>query len=67
VNFQQPSSTSTTLNRVTGSTPSSIAGRLTANGQVFLINPHGIAFLPAARVDVAGLVASTLNIQEYPR
>ncbi len=64
VNFQQPSSTSATLNRVTGSTPSSIAGRLTANGQVFLVNPNGIAFLPTARVDVAGLVASTLNIQD---
>ncbi len=64
VNFQQPSSTSATLNRVTGNTPSSIAGRLTANGQVFLINPNGIAFLPSARVDVAGLVASTLNIQD---
>jgi len=64
VNFQQPSSTSATLNRVTGNTPSSIAGKLTANGQIFLINPNGIAFLPTARVDVAGLVASTLNIKD---
>jgi len=64
VNFQQPSSTSATLNRVTGNTPSSIAGKLTANGQIFLINPNGIMFLPTARVDVAGLVASTLNIQD---
>ncbi|WP_157776189.1 two-partner secretion domain-containing protein [Gloeomargarita lithophora] len=64
VNFQQPSSTSATLNRVTGNTPSSIAGKLTANGQIFLINPNGIMFLPTARVDVAGLVASTLNIKD---
>ncbi|MEN9216737.1 MAG: filamentous hemagglutinin N-terminal domain-containing protein, partial [Gloeomargarita sp. HHBFW_bins_162] len=64
VNFQQPSRTSATLNRVTGNTPSSIAGRLTANGQVFLVNPNGIAFLPTAQVDVAGLVASTLNIKD---
>jgi filamentous hemagglutinin family protein len=64
VNFQQPSSTSATLNRVTGNTPSSIAGKLTANGQIFLINPNGIAFLPTAQVDVAGLVASTLNIKD---
>ncbi|MFN4194837.1 MAG: filamentous hemagglutinin N-terminal domain-containing protein [Thermosynechococcus sp.] len=64
VNFIQPSSTAAALNRVTGNTPSSIAGRLTANGQVFLINPNGIAFLPSSQVDVSGLVASTLNLSD---
>ena len=36
VNIQQPNNTSALLNRVTGNTPSSIAGSLTANGQVEL-------------------------------
>lgn len=60
--FQQQSAASQVLNRVTGGDPSQILGTLTSNGQVFLINPNGIAFGAGATVDVAGLVASTLNI-----
>ncbi|MCU0868199.1 MAG: filamentous hemagglutinin N-terminal domain-containing protein [Burkholderiales bacterium] len=60
--FVQPSVTSAVLNRITGGDPSQILGTLTSNGQVFLINPNGIAFGPNAVVDVAGLVASTLPL-----
>jgi hypothetical protein len=42
--------------------PSQIYGNLSANGQVFLVNSQGIYFGPTARVDVGGLVASSLNI-----
>ncbi|MDZ4097581.1 MAG: filamentous hemagglutinin N-terminal domain-containing protein [Methylophilaceae bacterium] len=64
VNFIQPGKSSITLNRVIGSDPSSIYGRLNAPGQVFLINPNGVLFGAGARVDVGGLVASTLNIRD---
>ncbi|HOW43421.1 MAG TPA: filamentous hemagglutinin N-terminal domain-containing protein [Candidatus Omnitrophota bacterium] len=62
VRFAQPSASAVALNRVVGGDPSSILGSLSANGKVFLINPNGIVFGPGSQVDVAGLVASTLNI-----
>jgi filamentous hemagglutinin family protein len=62
VRFIQQSSTSAVLNRVIGQDPSRILGLLQSNGRVFLINPNGILFGQGARIDVNGLVASTLNI-----
>src|SRR5579862_9351231 len=60
VDFVQPGSLSAVLNRVTGSTPSTIAGQISANGQVFLVNPNGIAITPTGSVQVGGgFVAST--------
>ncbi|MBK9161366.1 MAG: filamentous hemagglutinin N-terminal domain-containing protein [Nitrosomonadales bacterium] len=64
VNINQPGVTSVMLNRVLGSDPSSIFGSLTANGQVFLVNPSGVLFAPGANVNVGGLVATTLNISD---
>ncbi|HLF38970.1 MAG TPA: autotransporter-associated beta strand repeat-containing protein, partial [Burkholderiales bacterium] len=60
--FIQPSPASAVLNRVVGVDPSSILGALQSNGRVFLINPNGILFGAGARIDVAGLVASTLKL-----
>ena len=62
-NFRQPSSSSIALNRVTGGTQSFILGRLTANGRIFLINPNGILFGASARIDVGGLLATTIDIE----
>ena len=62
--FDQPGATSIALNRVIGDDPSAIYGQLTANGRVFLLNPHGILFGAGARVDVGGLVASTLELHD---
>ena len=62
VRFSQPSSSSITLNRVTGYDPSSILGQLSSNGKIFLVNPYGVVFGANARVDVGGLVASSLSI-----
>ncbi|MDP1611297.1 MAG: MBG domain-containing protein [Sulfuritalea sp.] len=61
--FYQPSASAVILNRVVGEDPSQILGRLTANGQVFLVNPNGIFFGKNAQIDVASLVASTHNIR----
>src|SRR3989338_3512287 len=61
-NFIQQSAASSVLNRVVGADPSQLLGALTSNGKVFLINPAGILVVQGARIDVAGFVASTLNL-----
>ena len=62
VRFMQPSSSSVALNRVLSNDASQIFGRLSSNGQVFLVNPNGVYFAPGASVNVGGLVGSTLDI-----
>lgn len=62
VNFQQPSSASWTLNRVVGPDPSVIAGRVTANGGIALVNPSGVVFAQGAQVNVGSLIASAAGI-----
>ncbi len=65
VNFVQPNSASAILNRVTGNTPSTIAGAINANGQVYLVNPNGIAITSSGTVNTGGgFVASTLGISD---
>ena len=58
----RPTPASQVLNRVTGNDPSAILGSLSSNGRVWLLNPNGVLFGQSARVDVAGLVTSTLNL-----
>jgi filamentous hemagglutinin family protein len=60
--FVQQSADSAVLNRILGQDPTKILGALQSNGKVFLINPNGILFGKDSRVDVNGLVASTLDI-----
>lgn len=51
-----------TLNRVTGNDVSQIFGKLTSNGDLWLINPNGILFGANSQVDVHGLLATTSDI-----
>ena len=62
VRFEQANAASQVLNRVTGNDPSAIMGSLSSNGRVWLLNPNGVLFGQSARIDVAGLVTSTLNL-----
>ena len=62
VTFAQPTTQSATLNRVTGTQMSSLQGALSANGQIYLINPNGILIGNGATVDAAAFVATTANI-----
>jgi len=53
------------FNKITGTaSPSSIYGKITAQGQVYILNQNGIMFHNGSEVNVHALVASTLPINE---
>jgi filamentous hemagglutinin family protein len=56
--------TSIALNRIHDANPSTILGNISAGGQIYLINQNGIIFGSTARINTAGLLASTLNISD---
>ncbi len=62
VNFAQPSASAVALNRVTGPDPSQIAGKLSANGQVVLVNQAGVTFYKGAQVNAQSLIVSTADV-----
>lgn len=64
VTFIQPNTSSIALNRVSGSAPSEIFGRVLANGQLILVNPAGLTFGAASQVNAASVIASTLDITD---
>jgi len=64
VRFEQANASSQVLNRVLGNDPSNILGQLSSNGKVWLLNPNGVLFGQNARINVAGLVTSTLNLSD---
>lgn len=64
VRFVQPNANAVALNRVLGNDPSRIYGQLSANGKVFLVNGSGVLFGASARVDVGGLIASSLALPD---
>ncbi|WP_053063312.1 GLUG motif-containing protein, partial [Variovorax paradoxus] len=64
VNFVQPGASAIALNRVIGPESSVINGSLSANGQVWILNPNGVLFGNTASVNVGGLVASTLSLSD---
>ncbi|HTN10137.1 MAG TPA: filamentous hemagglutinin N-terminal domain-containing protein, partial [Acetobacteraceae bacterium] len=62
VQFRQPSTSSMTLNRVTGPNPSVIAGHITANGGIALVNQSGVVFTGGAQVQAQSVIVSTNDI-----
>ncbi|HET7832179.1 MAG TPA: filamentous hemagglutinin N-terminal domain-containing protein, partial [Gallionella sp.] len=64
VNFVQPNSNASALNKIWDANPSVINGSLTANGHIYLVNHNGIVFANGAQVNAEGLVASSLDISD---
>ncbi len=62
--FAQPSSSAIALNRVIGPDPSQIAGKITANGQVALVNQSGVVFYKGSQVNVSTLIVSAAGITD---
>lgn len=60
VRLQQPSRDAIALIRIHDASPSQLRGRLQANGQIWLINQHGVVFAPGSEAVAGGLMASTL-------
>ncbi|WP_337182396.1 MBG domain-containing protein [Shinella sp.] len=64
VTYVQPDTNAAILNRVTGSATTTIAGQLSANGQVYIVNPNGIAITSTGTINTGAFVASTLGISD---
>jgi filamentous hemagglutinin family protein len=68
VQINQASAAMASLQRVVGAggviPQSVIDGMLKSNGRVFLLNPSGVVIGAGARIDVAGFVASSLNMSD---
>ncbi|MHC4086001.1 MAG: two-partner secretion domain-containing protein, partial [Planctomycetota bacterium] len=64
VQFIQPDTSASVLNRILSANPTNINGTLLANGRVFFVNPAGVYFGNGAQVNVNQLVASALNITD---
>jgi len=63
--FVQPSQMAAVLNRVVSGNPSVLAGMLSSNGKVLVVNQNGILVTPSGVIDAAGgVVLSTLDIAD---
>lgn len=63
VEFKQPNANSVAYNRVIGGNASQIQGKLKANGKVYLANPNGVIITKGAQINVAGLLATTKDLE----
>ncbi len=64
VNFTTPTAQSLTVNRVVGPDPSVIAGQVSSNGRLVLVNQSGITVAGGAKIDAQSLVLSAPGITE---
>lgn len=62
--YNMPTSTSLSVNRVTGQDPSQILGTLKSNGRIMILDPNGVFFSKTATIDVGGIIASTGTLDQ---
>ena len=64
VQFVQPNASAIALNRVTGSQASLLQGALSANGQVWLLNPNGVFIGAGGQINSAGFLGTTRALSD---
>lgn len=64
VHFNQNSSSSIVLNRVTNGMPTNIFGNLSANGNVFVLNQAGVLIGKGASINTNSFLAGAANIND---
>ena len=62
VTFNQPSINASALNRIISGNPTTLAGTLSANGKVFVVNENGVYFTSTSTITANSFAASTLAI-----
>ena len=62
VNFNQPSASASTLNRIGSHSPSQIFGKINAVGEVILQNAAGVYISESGKLDVGSIAATTHSI-----
>lgn len=60
--FFQPNESAAILNKVTGGNLSEIYGKMESNGQIFLVNPHGVMVGESGKIDCASFLGSALDV-----
>lgn len=63
--FNQLDKSWVAINVVTGSTPTSILGSITAPGHVYVLNPNGVLIGRGAQITVGSWVASTMALESF--
>jgi len=61
LNYFLPTASSSVLNLVTGTNPSTVNGTIASNGNVYLLNANGITIGGTAQINTGGFYASTIN------
>ncbi len=64
VRFQMAEASHRVLNRINGSAPSLVKGKLFSNGIVYLMNPAGFLFGPSSLVNVGALYVAAAHLSD---
>jgi filamentous hemagglutinin family protein len=62
VSFHQPSSNASALNRIISGNPTTLAGTLNANGNVYIVNENGVYFTSTSSITAQSFAASALAL-----